>query len=104
MLYYQFDGRKCLPPIAQSLDIFPNPGSTFTESNIVFNLTLPEQIELTLYDALGRKVRTLAEGNYPAGQHQISWKPSSNHASQSWGFVQLKTTKLTISKKLVWIP
>lgn len=89
--------------IVQNLEVFPNPGSTFTESNIVFNLSQAEQIELIVYDALGRKIKTLASGFYPAGQHKISWEARQHLVSSSWCIIQLKTTKETKTKQLVWI-
>lgn len=48
----------------------PNPAKGSTE--IAFSLPKAEQVRLAVYDAQGRLVRTLAEGNHAAGTHQVS--------------------------------
>ncbi len=48
----------------------PNPAKGSTE--IAFSLPKAEQVRLAVYDAQGRLVRTLVEGNRAAGTHQIS--------------------------------
>jgi len=41
-------------------------------ARIVFGLPRPGEVRLTVYDAQGRWVRTLAEGNWAAGTHRIN--------------------------------
>lgn len=48
---------------------YPNPFNAGTM--IEFELARPTQIELSVYDLLGRKVRMLASRSYLAGQHQV---------------------------------
>ncbi len=38
-----------------------------------FSLSRPAAISLAIYDVAGRKVRTLASGAQPAGEHEIHW-------------------------------
>jgi hypothetical protein len=47
----------------------PNPSKGSAE--IAFSLPRSEQVRLAVYDAQGRLVRTLAEGNRAAGTHQV---------------------------------
>jgi flagellar hook assembly protein FlgD len=50
---------------------YPNPFNAQT----TINYQLPELswARLTIYDLLGRQVRTLAEGVQAAGYHQVQW-------------------------------
>jgi len=49
----------------------PNP----VDSGTLISYELPKamSVELCLYNTLGRKVRTLVQGNQAAGSHQVSW-------------------------------
>ena len=49
----------------------PNPFNPTT----TLELWLPagERIVLEIYDAIGRRVRTLADGPFPAGIHHVRW-------------------------------
>jgi hypothetical protein len=46
---------------------YPNPFNPVTQ--IPFALMRPAEVELTIYDLLGRKMTTLVEGAYPVGTH-----------------------------------
>ena len=50
---------------------FPNPFNPST--TIPVSLARPGAIELTVFDATGRYVATLASGAYPAGNHTFIW-------------------------------
>ncbi|RMD98046.1 MAG: T9SS C-terminal target domain-containing protein, partial [Calditrichaeota bacterium] len=45
-----------------------NPGTT-----IRYRLATPGEVELAIYDVLGRRVRTLAQGKQEAGTHTAHW-------------------------------
>ncbi len=49
----------------------PNPFSRTTR--IAFDLPRGERVALDVYDALGRRVRSLASGWRPAGRHHVEW-------------------------------
>jgi hypothetical protein len=51
--------------------VWPNPFNPST--NIAFNLARSAGVEVALYDARGHKVRTLVNGNMPAGSHDVVW-------------------------------
>jgi Cu/Zn superoxide dismutase len=77
----QIQGFLCPPTVAVSepgvLDLFrlarnfPNPFGTGT--TIRFSLTEEMPVRLVLYDAQGRRVRTLHHGTLPAGSHPVAW-------------------------------
>ena len=61
-------------PLPQAFDIaqnYPNPFNSKTE--ISFNLNVPSQVRLTIYDILGHKVTDLYNGEAPAGRTIIVW-------------------------------
>jgi len=49
----------------------PNPFNPST--SLRFFLPEAREIELTIYDAAGRRVRTLARGPWKAGEHTVQW-------------------------------
>jgi hypothetical protein len=50
---------------------YPNPFST--QTTIPFSLEFETEVKLAIYDQLGRRVETLIDGIYPAGDHQAVW-------------------------------
>ena len=49
----------------------PNPFAE--QTTIRFALPAPSRVKLEVYDLLGRRVRTLANRSYEAGEHEITW-------------------------------
>jgi hypothetical protein len=50
---------------------YPNPFNSSTQ--ILFKLPKADYVKLDIFDMLGRKVATLADGQYVASEHRISW-------------------------------
>jgi spore coat protein A len=50
---------------------YPNPFNPATQ--ISFQLDKPGFAELKIYNVLGQEIRTLASGDYPAGEHVVAW-------------------------------
>ncbi len=50
---------------------YPNPFNP--QTHIEFSLPTTSRVELTVYNVLGRRVKQLAAGEYPAGRHTIVW-------------------------------
>ena len=64
--------RAVLPQSAGLGNAFPNPFNAGIQ--IPFVVEKAEvRVELAVYDALGRKVRTLVDGSLFAGSHSVSW-------------------------------
>ena len=59
------------------LSSFPNPFNA--ETSIEIALSGAGQVELVLFDLLGRPVRHLARGNYAAGEHVFTWDGRDDH-------------------------
>ncbi len=54
---------------------YPNPFNPST--NIKFSLPKASNVRLTIYDAIGREVRTLLNNELSAGTHTIQWNASN---------------------------
>lgn len=86
---------------------YPNPFNPVT--TIRFEIPYSQYVELTLYDVLGRKVRTLFEGEVPAGIVAIDFSSQSGSAPVRKGgslasgvyIYRIKTKDFTASKKLI---
>jgi hypothetical protein len=68
-----FDNTSAIAPVmlASNLRNAPNPFNPSTE--IRFQLSVDSSVELTLYDATGRMVRTLHRGNLSEGEQTFNW-------------------------------
>jgi len=66
-----------LQPIVYMLEQnYPNPFNSHT--TITFSVRHNEQVTVTVYDILGREVRTLAGSRYTMGTHTVIWD-GNNH-------------------------
>lgn len=50
---------------------FPNPFNPST--TISFDLAGRETVQLSIFNSLGQKIKTLANGDFSAGSHQLQW-------------------------------
>jgi hypothetical protein len=91
------DAPLPLPKSAILKQNYPNP---FNSSTII-EYTLPkrEQVTVSVYDILGRKIKNIDEGIYPAGNRQISLN-MGDYASGVY-YVILNTEDTHITRKLV---
>lgn len=76
---------------------YPNPVSAVT--NIRFSLRERSYVTLNIYNNKGQKVRTLASGNYAAGDHLII--ASLGDLRPGMYFYRLEGDEYTISKQLI---
>lgn len=81
-----------------NFNVFPNPA----EDNAVisFELTRKENVELSVYDIVGRKVSSIFNGNLSAGEYTY---PATKNSELSAGvyFVKLTSGNHTYTKKLI---
>lgn len=88
-----------LPRAYQLYQNYPNPFNPAT--NIKFELQNPSDITLTVYDALGRRVSTLAEGRYQEGVHMVQFNPK-NLASGVYIY-RLQAGDVQITRQMMFI-
>lgn len=67
----QSDFEKDCPERYQLYSNYPNPFNPTT--TIGFDLPKQSQIELTIFNLLGQRIKILAEGYWPAGYHSVQW-------------------------------
>jgi hypothetical protein len=92
------------PPAASSLAmrVVPNPFNPST--NILFELREPATVDLVVYDALGRRVRTLAAREFIAGSHRVIWDGRDRRGQQAASgvyFARLRADDVVESRKMV---
>ena len=85
------------------LQNYPNPFNP--ETTIEYHLPITSKITLTIYNALGQKVRTLMDEVATSGVHRKTWNGLNDaQAPVASGFylVQIKAEAITHSKKKIF--
>ncbi|MFZ0390158.1 MAG: FlgD immunoglobulin-like domain containing protein, partial [Calditrichia bacterium] len=83
---------------------YPNPFNPATE--IRYSLPAETQVEITIYNALGQRVKTLLSGRQAAGNYTVSWN-ATNDNEQAVGsglyFYRVKAGENTAMKKMLLV-
>ncbi len=93
-----------VPSLDDSLTNYPNPFNPTT--TIAFSLAEKSNVELSIYNIKGQKIKTLVSGMTDSGEHRIEWdgldsmnKPSSSGVY----FYRLKTAGYDRVRKMILI-
>jgi hypothetical protein len=78
---------------------FPNPFNASTQ--IVFFLPMASVIRVTVVDAAGRRLETLADGKYQAGRHSLVWN-AEDYPSGVY-FCRLTAADIHKTRKMILI-
>jgi hypothetical protein len=84
------------------VDVRPNPMVMSTA--VVFSLSHAGSVSLSVHDVQGRRVRMLARGNLPAGEHRVAWDgglDDGGSASAGVYLVRLEAEGRVLSRKVV---
>lgn len=73
------DNPNLLPHIFALMNNYPNPFNPETKIN--FTVPKSDHIRITVYDNLGKKIKTLTDQNYVTGIHSVEWD-GTNQAGQ----------------------
>lgn len=95
------DDQPATPQSFALMQNYPNPFNPTTQ--IRFVLPSSGKARLTIYDILGRRIRTLVDGARPAGEQQVTWDGRDEAgASVASGiyFYRLEASGLTQARKL----
>ncbi|HDQ45425.1 MAG TPA: T9SS type A sorting domain-containing protein [bacterium] len=91
-------GTRESGPAGLILDpVFPNPFNG--PATVVLALRRPERVDLSVFDARGRRVQTLREGWIKAGRHTFVWDPAG--APSGVYFIRLVTAGGTVTRPCV---
>ncbi len=88
----------------QLCEIAPNPFDSAT--TVRFALREAGRVQVTIHDAAGRRVTTLAEGFYPAGESAVIWNGTDRRGrpvSSGIYFVRIETGNLTATRTMVLV-
>jgi hypothetical protein len=90
-----------------STGLFQNYPNPFNPSTVIpFSLSQPSDINLTVYNALGQRIRTLADGFHSSGRHSCVWdgRNSDGRAVAAGVYIyRLKTGDTALSSKMLLI-
>ena len=88
-----------LPARAVLEQNYPNP---FNPSTVIrYELAAAGHVRLTVYDALGRSVRTLTDGFQPAGRYAVSF--DAGGLSSGVYFYRIQAGEFTQSRRMLLI-
>ncbi len=88
------------PAVASTYKLYQNYPNPFNPStHISFFIPKAEKVRLEIYNILGAKVAVLANRNFKAGHHQLSWHAADN-ASGIY-FYKLTAGNESITKKML---
>lgn len=82
---------------------YPNP--FLSSTNILYRINKPSDIQITIFDILGREVRRYVMGVKPAGAYTIRWDGLGNHGEKvATGiyFYRLQAGDKTLIRKMVF--
>ncbi|MBU8932932.1 MAG: T9SS type A sorting domain-containing protein [candidate division Zixibacteria bacterium] len=83
---------------------YPNPFNPST--SIAFELPNRADVDLSIFNVLGQKVATIAEGSMSAGRHAVIWNAidqSGQAVASGMYFYRLSTCEITRSKKMLLV-
>lgn len=92
------------PSTRVALSSRPNP--SHGAASVHFDLTADETLNLTLYDLSGRQVRSLANGTFASGPHDVAWDGLDNAgrpAAAGVYLARLKGAHTTATQHLVLV-
>ncbi len=91
-------------PKSFNLGNYPNPFNPATTTN--YSLPASGKVELTIYNMLGQKIRSLINRHQFTGQHKIIWEGKNDQGIKAPSGIyiyRLTSSKSMISKKMVLI-
>jgi hypothetical protein len=93
-----FETTVSIPSLKLTLyQNYPNPFKP--ETVIRFDLPEPASVELTVYDASGRRVATVLNGNRERGTHEVPF--NARGLASGVYFYKLKVGSKTFSRKMI---
>jgi uncharacterized protein (TIGR02145 family) len=96
--------RKQIPEEMTLHQNYPNPFNPTTV--ISYQLPVSSNVKLSIFNALGQKIKTLVNVFQNAGEHSLVWDATddrSNSVSSGVYFYSLQTDEMTLQKKMMLV-
>ncbi len=78
---------------------YPNPFNPST--NISFSIPKATNVKITIFNAIGKEIAVLVNGNYESGTHNITW--NANNIASGMYFYKMEAGNFTSTKKMMLI-
>lgn len=91
-------------PSSSFTELFPNPSNSGVK--IGFDLIQRSNVNLNIYNSLGRKIRTIQHGSLASGHHEVFWDGKNGNGSDvasGMYFYQLAIGDNVYSKKSIML-
>ncbi len=91
-----------IAPVLSNVANYPNPFNP--ETTIRFNMSKAGKANVSVYNLKGQLVKTILNGDVPAGNKEIVWNGTdtqNNSVASGVYFFRVKTEKQTINRKMV---
>jgi len=99
-------GIEELPPVTPINNIISvNPNPFTNQITINYQINKPGKVALMIYDAAGREVKSITNGNIGQGDYRFVWNGKDNNnrtINNGVYFLRLKTDETTITQKLIY--
>jgi hypothetical protein len=96
-------GAAVVVEIPETYSLAPNRPNPFRGGTTIrFGLPQPGRVRLEVHDVSGRRVRTLCDGERPAGVHTVAWRGRDDRGlvvSPGVYFVRLRAGAFTATRK-----
>ncbi|UCD63495.1 MAG: S8 family peptidase [Candidatus Zixiibacteriota bacterium] len=93
------DPSSLMPTTVRLMQNYPNPFNPGT--TVLFELPRRGRATVEVFNVLGQKVATLADGDYPAGRHQVEFDGSA--LATGIYFCRLRTGETTATRKMMLV-
>jgi flagellar hook assembly protein FlgD len=97
-----------VPLVPERFALRPNRPNPFHDrTRIEFDLPAPARVKLEVFDAQGRRVRTVASGSWAAGSHVVEWDrrdTRGNRVAPGVYLYRLEAGRSRAERKLVVLP
>ena len=100
------DSGSAVPPsgeagLPERLELFQNYPNPFNSETVIsFVLPTAAQVRMEVFDILGRRVATLADGNFAGGRHSLTWD-GAYLAGSGLYFCRLTTPEVVQARKMI---
>ncbi len=96
--------KSQLPKETHLLQNYPNP---FNPSTVIsYQLSVSSNVNLKIYDTLGREIRTLVNSFQSAGEHSVTWDAtnnSNNPVCSGVYFYKMETSGMSFQNKMILV-